>query len=87
MANELINVTGMTGHGCTSKIAKALKAIAGVEYVNVSLSQGEASIQYNAHKATTDMLKSAIQAAGYGIASATYSSRIQNSDRYRDQHV
>ena len=68
MANELLNVTGMTSRCCTSKIAKALKAIAGVEYVNVSLSEGEASIQYNERKTTPDHMKSAIQAAGYGVA-------------------
>ena len=67
MANELLNITGMTSRCCTSKIATALKAIAGVEYVNVSLSEGEASIQYNERKTTPDHMKSAVQAAGYGV--------------------
>ena len=44
MQTEHLKVTGMTCGGCTSSVTKALKAIAGVGDVNVSLAAGEATV-------------------------------------------
>ena len=70
MQTELLRVTGMTCGGCTSKVTHALKAIPGVSDVKVSLSAGEASVQYDERLTSSAQLKSAVQGAGYGVDKA-----------------
>ena len=67
MQTELLNVTGMTCGGCTSKVTRALKVINGVSDVKVSLSAGEATVQYDERLTSPDDLKSAVKGAGYGV--------------------
>ncbi len=67
MQTELLKVTGMTCGGCTSNVTRALKAIAGVRDVKVSLSAGEATVQYDERLTSPDQLKSAVKGAGYGL--------------------
>ena len=67
MQTELLKVTGMTCGGCTSAVTKALKAVSGVGEVTVSLSAGEAAVQYDEHLTSPDQLKSAVTGAGYGV--------------------
>jgi copper chaperone CopZ len=67
MQTELLKVTGMTCGGCTSKVANALKRVPGVNGVNVSLSAGEAAVQYDEQLTSPDQLKSAVEGAGYDV--------------------
>ena len=67
MQTEHMNVTGMTCGGCTSNVTRALKAIAGVGDVEVSLSTGEATVQYDERRISPGQLKSAVEGAGYGV--------------------
>ena len=67
MQTETLKVTGMTCGGCTSNVTHALKALNGVGDVNVSLSAGEATVQYDERLTSTDQLKSAVKGAGYGV--------------------
>ena len=67
MQTELLKVTGMTCGGCISNVTQALKAIPGVDDVNVSLSAGEATVQYDERLTSPDQLKSAVKGAGYGV--------------------
>ena len=67
MQTELLKVTGMTCGGCISNVTQALKAIDGVGDVKVSLSAGEATVQYNERLTSPDKLKSAVKDAGYGV--------------------
>ena len=67
MQTEDLKVTGMTCGGCTSKVAHALQAVDGVRGVNVSLSAGEATVQYDERLTSPDQLKSAVKGAGYGV--------------------
>ena len=67
MQTELLKVTGMTCGGCTSNVTHALKAITGVGNVTVSLSAGEATVQYDERLTSPDQLKSAVKGAGYGV--------------------
>lgn len=67
MQTELLKVTGMTCGGCTSNVTRALKAVSGVSDVQVSLSAGEASVQYDERLTSPDRLKSAVKSAGYGV--------------------
>jgi copper chaperone CopZ len=67
MQTELLKVTGMTCGGCTSNVTHALQAIDGVGDVSVSLSAGEATVQYDERLTSPDKLKSAVKDAGYGV--------------------
>jgi copper chaperone len=67
MQTEHLKVTGMTCGGCTSTVTNVLKAITGVGDVNVSLSAGEASVQYDERLTSPEQLKSAVKGAGYGV--------------------
>jgi copper chaperone CopZ len=67
MQTALLKVTGMTCGGCTNKVTSALKAIDGVDDVKVSLTAGEATVQYDERRTSPDQLKSAVQGAGYAV--------------------
>ena len=66
MQTEHLKVTGMTCGGCTKNVTHALRAIRGVGDVKVSLSDGEAVVQYDERVTSPDQLKLAVTAAGYG---------------------
>lgn len=57
----------MTGDTCIGKVAHALEAVAGVSDVEISLSAGEATVQYDEHLASPDQMESAVKVAGYGV--------------------
>ncbi|HEY9210894.1 MAG TPA: heavy-metal-associated domain-containing protein [Methylotenera sp.] len=67
MQTEHIIVTGMTCGGCVNSLTRALKAVAGVGDVNVTLATGETSVQYDENLTATEQLRSAVENAGYGI--------------------
>ena len=67
MQTEQLKVTGMTCGGCTSSVGNALKAVNGVNDVQVSLTAGEATVQFNERLTSPEQLKLAVQRAGYGI--------------------
>ena len=71
MQTEHLKITGMTCDGCAAKVTQALKAVAGVGEVSVSLANHEATVQYDAEKATPDQLTAAITQAGYGLGEAS----------------
>ncbi len=70
MQTELVKVTGMTCGGCTSKVTHALEAVPGVVDVSVSLAAGEATVLYDATKASSDQLERAVTGAGFGVGVA-----------------
>ena len=67
MQTEQLKVTGMTCGGCTSSVGHALKAVKGVNDVQVSLATGEATVQFDERLTSPEQLKLAVQHAGYGI--------------------
>jgi len=71
MQTETVRVTGMTCGGCTSNVTHALKAVSGVRDVEVSLSAGEARVQYDERLTSPDKLKTAVKDAGYGVDANT----------------
>lgn len=77
MQNQTLNVTGMTCGGCVSNVSNALKAIAGVDDVVVSLSTGEVAVRYDEQLTSPDQLKSAVKGAGYGVDMAKAASSHQ----------
>jgi copper chaperone CopZ len=67
MQTEHFKVTGMTCSGCISNVTHALQAVSGVGDVSVSLSAGEATVQYDELQTSPDQLKLALKSAGYGV--------------------
>ena len=67
MQTALFKVTGMTCGDCTSNVTRALKAINGAGDVIVSLSAGEATVQFNERLTSPEQLKSAVKGAGHGV--------------------
>ncbi len=67
MQTEALKVTGMTCGGCAGKVTRALKAVAGVSGVQVSLDAGEAAVQFDERLTSPGQLKSAVESAGYGV--------------------
>lgn len=67
MQTETIKVSGMTCGGCSSKVAHALKAVNGVHDVVVSLSNNEVAVRYDEKLTSPDLMKLALEAAGYGV--------------------
>ena len=61
----------MTCGGCSSKVTRALKAVSGVDDVNVSLSEGEATVKYDERQTSLNQLKLAVKSAGYGVAATS----------------
>ena len=78
MQTETLKVTGMTCGGCTSTVTRTLKSMPGVDDVNVSLSAGEATVQYDEQVTSPDQMKSAVQGAGYGVDETRSASRRQS---------
>jgi copper chaperone CopZ len=62
-----LKVTGMTCGGCVGKVTHALKGVAGVKDASVSLSAGEAKVQFDEALTSPSQLKLAVQQAGYGV--------------------
>ena len=67
MQTELLNVTGMTCGACTGSVTNALKAVAGVGDVAVSLATGQATVQYNERLTSPAQLTLAVTEAGFGV--------------------
>ncbi|HEY0843745.1 MAG TPA: heavy-metal-associated domain-containing protein [Noviherbaspirillum sp.] len=67
MKTELLQVTGMTCGSCANKVTNALKAVAGVLNVTVSLPTKTVSVQFDEQRADLTQLRSAIAEAGYGV--------------------
>lgn len=77
MQTEVLNVTGMTCGGCTGSVTNALKRVVGVGDVKVSLSTGEATVQYDEKRASPDQLKSAVTQAGYAVTNTNVNQSSQ----------
>ena len=60
-----IRVEGMHCGGCSSSVAKALKATEGVEDAQVSFEKGEAVIKYDDQKVTIAKLREVINNTGF----------------------
>ena len=60
-----IRIEGMHCNMCSASVAKALKATAGVEQVEVNSEKGEAVVQYDDQKVTEAKLREVINSTGF----------------------
>lgn len=68
MATTNIAIQGMTCSACVSSVTTALSAVEGVQNVDVSLEQNQATVTYDDAKVNAENLQAAIEDAGYDVA-------------------
>ena len=66
MLTTTIKIKGMTCMGCVRSVTRVLKAIPGVEAVEVSLERGAAEVRYDPVRTGAPALRKAVEDAGYG---------------------
>ncbi len=66
MANIKLRITGMTCGHCQVKVEQALKGVSGVYSAVIDLPDGEAEVDFEDDRVTTDQLVAAVAKAGYG---------------------
>jgi copper ion binding protein len=62
-----LKIQGMTCNHCVMRVAKALKAVPGVQDALVDLQKAEAVVTYDEAKVTQDKLSFAVVDAGYKV--------------------
>ncbi len=67
MATKTIDINGMSCGHCVNWITEALKGIEGVTSAQISLETKNAIVEYDEGEVTDDMMKSAIEKAGYTV--------------------
>ena len=67
MAISTLKIQGMTCNHCVVRVAKALKALPGVQDAQVDLQKGEAAVTYDDTSITPDKLSFAVVDAGYKV--------------------
>jgi copper chaperone len=68
MSEIVLAVTGMTCGGCVNSVTKVLKALPGVQSVEVTLTPGQARVLVDDDKVDRAALAQAIVDAGFGVA-------------------
>lgn len=58
----------MTCGGCVASVTRVLQALPGVQRAEVTLEQGQASIEYDPDQVGPADFRRAIEGAGFGIA-------------------
>jgi len=67
MATKTFKVQGMTCNHCVMRVAKALKAVPGVQDAKVDLQKAEAVVSYDESKVSPEKLSVAVVEAGYKV--------------------
>ena len=67
MATKTLKIQGMTCNHCVMRVAKALKAVPGVQDAKVDLQKAEAVVSYDEASAAADKLSAAVVEAGYKV--------------------
>jgi len=67
MAKTTLKVQGMTCNHCVMRVAKALKAVPGVQDAQVDLQKSEAVVTYDESKVAPDKFPTAVVEAGYKV--------------------
>jgi copper chaperone len=65
MATAEITIEGMSCSGCVSSVSRSLKAVPGVQAVDVSLADASAKVTYDAALTGVADLKRAVERAGF----------------------
>ena len=69
MITTVLQVDGMACEHCVKAVTRAVRALDGVNAVQVSLPEHTVSIEYNPTGSTIQQLKDAIEEQGYDVVS------------------
>lgn len=69
MSKTTLKIQGMTCNHCVMRVAKALKAVPGVQDAQVDLGKAEAVVTYEESKVAPEKLSIAVAEAGYKVGS------------------
>ena len=69
MIETTLNVEGMSCTHCKAAVEEELSRLEGVERSNADFETGIVEVRYDEDKVTTDDLRSAVEEAGYEVAS------------------
>jgi copper chaperone len=67
MTRTTLKIQGMTCNHCVMRVAKALKAVPGVQDAQVDMQKAEAIVTYDEGKVALDKLSFAVVEAGYKV--------------------
>ena len=67
MTKTTLKIQGMTCNHCVMRVAKAIKAVPGVQDAQVDLQKGEAVVTYDDAKVALEKLSLAVVDAGYKV--------------------
>ena len=67
MTTTTFNIQGMTCGGCVNSVRRALSGLPGVGQTDVSLEEGQATVEYDPALVSPEQLKSAVVDAGYDV--------------------
>ncbi|TDM02499.1 copper chaperone CopZ [Macrococcus carouselicus] len=67
MANQTLDVRGMTCQHCVNAVETSVGALDGVDNVNVDLDNGKVKVDYDDSKATVENIRDAIEEQGYEV--------------------
>ncbi|KXS42002.1 MAG: mercury ion binding protein [Methanolobus sp. T82-4] len=67
MTEDTIKIEGMACGHCQATVDKAIRAVDGVQDVNVDLGEKQATVTYDPATTSLDKIKSAVSNAGYTV--------------------
>ncbi len=67
MTTKTLKIQGMTCNHCVMRVAKALKAVPGVQDAKVDLQKAEAAVTYDEAKVAPEKFSVAVVDAGYKV--------------------
>jgi copper chaperone len=69
MTQTTLKIQGMTCNHCVMRVAKALKAVSGVQDARVDLQKAEALVSYDEASVSPEQMANAVKDAGYVVVS------------------
>jgi copper chaperone len=67
MTSKTLKVEGMSCHHCTEAVSRAVRALNGVQDVQVSLGNKSAEVRYDESRVSVEELAKAIEEEGYSV--------------------
>lgn len=69
MREQVLTISGMTCGGCVNSVTRVLKALPGVQQVEVTLVPGQARLVIDETQVDIPILKKAVAEAGFTVVS------------------
>ncbi len=64
---QTFNIAGMSCGGCVASVECAVRALPGIQAVQVDLASGSAKVAFDASQTDVSQIKTAVEEAGYDV--------------------